>query len=313
MIRDEFKNKLTDWFTFLEVERGVAQNTIRAYKSDMDQFSMFWDEIAKKEPIIADATNQIIKRFIISLFYKKISKASLCRKLSAFRSFQQYCKKQGISFVLDCKSPKKDKKLPIVLSVDEIFYLLDSNDLEKVDSSFPFRNKALLELTYATGARCSEIVHIKMQDINWSEKVIKVLGKGSKERFVLFGSKAQNAIEKYIEEERVFLQSKKKSDYLFLNCHGERLNTRSVQRIFEKFRQFLKIERKFTPHKLRHSFATHLLNQGVDLRLIKDLLGHAYLSTTEIYTHVSSAELSKMCDEKHPLNNFGSLIKKTES
>jgi len=309
VLREEFIEKIKDWFIFLEVEKGFSAHTLKAYRGDLRQLISFWQMIDQKELNLPNSIGQTFKRYIVSLFYKKISKPSLCRKISSLRSLQSYLNKQGIEFSVDCKMPKRDKKLPVVLGVDEIFYLLDNIEVEKIDSSYPYRDLALVELTYATGARCSEIVNIKMQHINFSEKSIRILGKGNKERFVLFGSKAENSIKKYLEEERVFLQSKQQSDYLFLNCYGAMLNTRSVQRIFTSFKKFLKVDREFTPHKLRHSFATHLLNQGVDLRVIKELLGHANLSTTEIYTQVSSAELSKMCDEKHPLNKFGSLIK----
>lgn len=304
----QFKEKVGEWFVFLEVEKGVSGHTLRAYKGDIAQLIGFWERIEKQDPKVENSIGQIAKRYIVSLFYKKISKASLCRKISCINSFQNFLKGQGINLHFDCKSPKRERKLPVVLSVDEIFYLLDSVPNERLTTQYPYRDKALLELTYATGARCSEIVNIKLQDISFPERTIRILGKGRKERLVLFGRKAEDALKKYLKEERPFFNRRGNSDYLFLNFKGGSLGARSVQRIFEMFRQFLKIDRKLTPHKLRHSFATHMLNQGVDLRVIKELLGHKSLSTTEIYTHVSSAELAKMCDEKHPLNRFGSLL-----
>lgn len=304
-----FREKVEEWFVHLEVERGISGNTLRAYKSDIDQFIVFWSKIKEKEFQLFDSVRRVLKRYIVSLFYKKISKATLARKISCFKSLEHFLKPQGINLKIDCKAPRVERRLPVILSVDEIFFLLDKVDNEKLPTKFPYRDKALLEIIYATGARCSEVTNIKLADINFTEKNIRVLGKGSKERYVLFGDKAKNVIEVYLKEERAGLASEgQDEDYLFLSYNGKQISPRSVQRIFEMFRSFLKIDRKLTPHKLRHSFATHLLNQGVDLRVIKELLGHKSLSTTEIYTHVSSAELAKMCDEKNPLNKFGNLV-----
>ena len=303
-----FEQKIEEWFVYLEVERGISSNTLRAYRSDLSQFVSFWGQIEQKEPQISESINRIVKRYVVSLFYKKISKASLARKISCLRSLQQYLKTQDIRIKIDCKLPRVERKLPVVLTVDEIFYLLDKVENEKLPTKFPYRDKALFELIYATGARCAEITNIKTQDIDFADKNIRILGKGKKERIVLFGEKAKLALEKYLKNERGALARGKDEDYLFLNYSGKQLASRAVQRVFEMFRKLLKVDRNLTPHKLRHSFATHLLNQGVDLRIIKELLGHSSLSTTEIYTHVSSAELAKMCDEKHPLNKFGHLI-----
>jgi len=135
------------------------------------------------------------------------------------------------------------------------------------------------------------------------------LGKGRKERMVLFGTKAFEALQKYLEKERITMVKQENQIHLFLNYNGSALTSRSVQRIFEMFRKFLKLDRKLTPHKIRHSFATHLLNQGVNLRVIQELLGHKTIATTEIYTHITNQELAKMCDEKHPLNNLDHLVR----
>ncbi|MCK4517449.1 tyrosine-type recombinase/integrase, partial [Candidatus Babeliales bacterium] len=175
-------------------------------------------------------------------------------------------------------------------------------------SRFPLRDKAIFELLYATGVRCAELVSIRVHEIDFKGKSIIVSGKGRKSRQVLFGEKAQKSLEIYLEKERSFLAEQTDSEFLFLNYAGGQLTTRSVQRICTMFQKFLKSERKLTPHKIRHSFATHMLNQGVDIRVVQELLGHKTLATTEIYTHVSSAELAKMCDEKHPLNSMDHLV-----
>ena len=161
------------------------------------------------------------------------------------------------------------------------------------------RDKAILELLYATGIRCSELVNICFNDINLEEKTIRIFGKGRKERIVLFGNKAKKQLVRYITAERETVAHK--DEAVFLNFRGGQLSSRSVQRIIEMFRKFLQLERPITPHKLRHSFATHLLNQGADLRMVQELLGHQTLASTEKYTHVSLQVLSKMCDEVHPM------------
>lgn len=303
-----FKNKVKDFLTFLEVEKNVSQHTLRAYNADLNLLIKFWNKAILKESNIKHSFDRIIRRYVVSLFYEKIAKTTLARKLSCLRSFQQFLKSVGVKLNLNVKSPRLDKKLPSTLSVDEIFYLLDSIKNEDLPTRFPYRDKAVFELIYATGMRCSELVGIKLSDIDFEQKAVRVLGKGRKERLVLFGSKAKKSLQAYLKVERSLLIKQNEIDHLFLNYAGGKLTSRSVQRIFEMFRKFLKIERKLTPHKIRHSFATHLLNQGVDLRIIQELLGHKTIATTEIYTHVSSAQLAKMCDEKHPLNNMDHLV-----
>lgn len=299
MERDQFVESAKRWITFLEIEKNVSIHTLRAYQSDMKQFVTFWDRLLS-EGIRSHTT--VVTRYIVSLYYKKISKRSLARKISCLRSFALFARQEGFSFSLEAKPPKIEKKLPVILSVDEIFYLLDTVKPEALPTSFPYRDKALFELLYATGARCSEIIAIELGDISLSEKTIRVFGKGRKERLVLFGSKAKQALNLYLEREREALARRSSSAFLFLNKDGLQLTPRSVQRILEMFRPFLKVNRKITPHTLRHSFATHMLNQGADIRIVQELLGHRTLTTTEAYTHVSSTELSEMCDSQHPLN-----------
>ncbi len=308
-----FKGKMKDFIAFLEVEKNSSLHTVRAYQSDLKQLYQFWLLIEEKEKAIKHSFDKIMRRFATSLFYKKISKRSLARKLSCLRSFQNFLKAQGIKLGLQIKSPRPDKKLPITLSVDEIFYLLDSLKNETLPTKSPLRDKTIFELIYATGVRCSELVGITLSDINFEERTIKVMGKGRKERLVLFGSKAEISLHSYLHNERPYLLKNKTEKHLFLNNNGGQLTQRSVQRIFEMFRKFLKVDRKLSPHKIRHSFATHLLNQGVDLRIIQELLGHKTIATTEIYTHVSNQHLAQMCDEKHPLNNLDYLVLDHES
>lgn len=300
--------KITDFLAFLEVEKNCSKHTLRAYESDLGQLVTFWQEADKREPQVKYGFDTILRRYIVALFYKKLSKTSLARKLSCLRSFQQFLQGQGVPLSMAIKTPRLDRKLPITLSVDEIFFLLDTIKEEDLPTRFPHRDKTIFELFYATGVRCSELVGIKLEDINFDEKTIRIMGKGRKERLVLFGAKALQMMEKYLSIERPGLVKNNADRHLFLNYAGGPLTTRSVQRVFEMFRHFLRIDRKLTPHKIRHSFATHLLQQGVDLRIIQELLGHKTIATTEIYTHISNQQLAKMCDEKHPLNNLDHLV-----
>lgn len=301
----QFEEKIHEFMLFLSVEKHASEHTQRAYLVDLEQIVAFWRDSEKKQPMPI-SVDIVFKRYVVALFYKKISKSSLARKCSSIRSFQNFLLQQGINLNLEVKSPKLDKKLPATLTVDEIFYLLDTIKPDDLPTKYPGRDQAVFELMYATGVRCSELINIKISDIDMSARKIRVLGKGKKERFVLFGSKAVDRIKKYMTVERAALiAGQLDGGYLFLNRNGSQITTRSIQRIFEMFRKFLKIERKLTPHKVRHSFATHLLQQGVNLRIIQELLGHKTINSTEIYTHVSNQQLAKMCDEKHPLSRLG--------
>lgn len=294
-----FKEKKDEFLLYLKVERNVSANTHRAYASDLDQFIHFWQN-SPEENLSILPLRQVIERYLMSLFYKKMDKSSIARKFSCFKSFERFLRSQGIRLNLKLKRPRIDKKLPIYLSVDEIFYLLDSIKDEDLLSKHPVRDKAIFELLYATGIRCSELVGITIKDIDMKDKTIRILGKGNQERIVLFGQKAQEKIMDYIQKERASI--KHPDEQLFLNNRHEPLTARSIQRIVEHFRKFLKIPRQITPHKLRHSFATHLLNQGADLRAVQELLGHKTLSSTEKYTHVSLEDLARLCERISPLN-----------
>ena len=297
----EFQEKRDEFLTYLSVEKNLSEHTQRAYKLDIDQFIEFWRSMPTDDTKHLSC-RQIVERFLISLFYKKIDKSSIARKFSCFKSFEKFLRTQGIKLDLKLTRPRLDKKLPIYLSVDEVFHLLDSVKDEELPSQRPLRDKAIFELMYATGIRCSELVNIKLSDIDLDNKTIRIIGKGNKERIVLFGNKAKERLVAYINSERP--RTQRTDEKLFLNQWGSSLTSRSIQRIIAMFRQFLKVERAITPHKIRHSFATHLLSQGVDLRIIQELLGHKTVASTERYTHVSIERLSHLCDTIHPINNM---------
>jgi len=300
----EFKNKIDTFTTYMKVERNLSENTIRAYQSDLGQFVFFWENISEKDQKITGpngAIKHIIERYLVNLFHKKIDKASIARKFSCFKSFEKFLQlNDNIDLKLQLKRPRLDKKLPIYLSIEEMFHLLDTVKESELPTRFPIRDKTILELLYATGIRCSELIGIRFCDLDIMNQTIRIKGKGNRERIVLFGEKAAEKITLYLRHERAHQQ--KHDEQFFLNYRNEPLTSRSIQRIINMFRHFLKIDRPITPHKIRHTFATHLLNQGVDLRVVQELLGHQSLSSTEKYTHVSLDKLSKMCNEIHPIH-----------
>lgn len=301
MERTLFIEKKDAFLTQLEVERNLSVHTIRAYAGDLNQFIFFWERLSPSEQKEL-GIRQIIERYLMVLFYKKMDNSSIARKFSCFRSFEKFLETQGIKLNLKLKRPRIEKKLPVYLTMDEIFHLLDNIPDSELPTRFPARDKAILELLYATGVRCSELIHININDMHMDTMTIRIKGKGRKERIALFGKKAQQKLMAYFQTERFDVKSM--NEPLFVNYKGQRFTTRSIQRVIEMFRAFLKIERPITPHKIRHSFATHLLNQGTDLRTVQELLGHKTLSSTEKYTHVSLKDLKNMCNTLHPLKRI---------
>ena len=301
MYFEQFTQYKDKFLSYIDIEKNLSINTQKSYKSDLNLFMEFWEQIEKLEPHKL-LMKQAIERYFVTLYYKKIGKSSIARKISCFRSFERFLKPYNILINLKLKRPHIDKKLPTYLTVDEIFYLLDTIKNEELPTKKPIRDRAILELLYATGIRCSELCAIRLQDIDMKEKVIRIFGKGKKERYVLFGKKAQERLEEYFKEERPTPLDVK--ECLFISHSDEPLNQRTVQRIIYMFRSFLSGNKNITPHKIRHSFATHLLNQGADLRVVQELLGHATLASTEQYTHVTSSQLAHLCDTLHPLHKM---------
>jgi integrase/recombinase XerC len=228
-------------------------------------------------------------------------KTSIARKLSAIRSFYRYLQREGLvsaNPLATTSSPKLDKRLPSFLTVEETVRLLEAPDLSTPVGQ---RDRALLELLYASGLRVSELVNLNLEQLNLNTNEIRVWGKGAKERVVLIGEPAAQALNIYLTQGRPRLLGKKRSSALFLNRHGERLPARRIQKILEKYARSAKIERRVHPHLLRHTFATHLLDGGADLRVVQELLGHAKLSSTQVYTHVSRSQAKKIYLSAHPM------------
>jgi integrase/recombinase XerC len=298
---NNFKNCALKFIEFLSIERNLSPNTLRAYRADLQLFLDFWQRIEREEkaPI---KFQQILERYFVSLYNQNVDTSSIARKVSCFRSLAKFTKTTGVELKIKLERPRVSKKLPSYLSVDELFYLLDKVQNEELPTRFPLRDRTIFELLYATGVRCAELVNIKLNDIDTANKTIRIMGKGRRERLALFGSKALNQLKEYLAYERI--PAKNVSEHLFLNYQNNPITTRSVQRICAMFKKFLKIKRPLTPHKLRHSFATHLINQGASLRAVQELLGHKTITSTELYTHVAIENVSAMCDKLHPLNTM---------
>lgn len=298
--------KKADFLVYVQVERNLTANTCKSYTSDLHQFFSFWEKYNNDTQQDADI-KIVLERFLIHLFHKKTQKSSIARKISCFTSFERFLKSSGIDINLKLTRPTVEKKLPTYLSLDEITYLLDTVQDKDLVSARPIRDKAIFETFYATGIRCSELTLIKIEDINFNEKTILITGKGRKQRYVLFGEKAKQRIMQYIHEERIY--NDRGDTTLFLNHKGTSLTSRSIQKIFTMFSKFLTVRKHLSPHKIRHSFATHLLNAGLDLRALQELLGHQSLSSTEKYTHVTTKDLQNMYDTLHPINSMMAMLK----
>ena len=284
---------LIDFEKFLKYERNYSDHTIRAYLTDLEEFYSF---LESREMKMENLRSRDLNLYLLSL-YNKNSKSTVSRKLTTLRSFFTFLVKREIIKSNPAKLiplPKKEKKLPVFLSVDEAFQLVQAGNEEKV---LVKRDKAILELLYSSGLRVSELSNIKILDIDRSQKIIKVSGKGNKERIVPYGSKADEALTRYLRSRS---ELDPKEDYLFLNNRGIRLSSRSIERTVKKYALLSGISKKISPHSLRHTFATHLLGSGADLRSIQELLGHSSLSTTQKYTHASVEELMKIYDKTHP-------------
>ncbi len=286
------------YVNYLEAERNVSPYTVRNYTTDLLGFFDFLK--TKKIDSLKEVDRHVLRGYLSHLMEQGFVKASIARKLSAIRSFYRYLLRERMvsaSPVADT-SPKLDKRLPSFLTLEEIERLLKAPDLSTPQGQ---RDRALLELLYASGLRVSEVVSLNLERIDLDTNEIRVWGKGSKERVVLMGKPAANALNIYLNQGRPNLLGKKGSSALFLNRYGGRLVERRVQRILGKYAKIAGIGKRVHPHMLRHTFATHLLDGGADLRVVQELLGHANLSSTQIYTHVTKTHARKVYLSAHPM------------
>jgi len=289
--------EISEFLSFLRHEKNASPHTLAAYERDLRQVAAYLKE---REVRWDKAGNVLLRGFLAELYEKKRKKSTIGRKLAALRSFYAFCVRKKWTTENPAKvlaTPKQEKKVPSFLSEDETIALLD---LPLSGKPLDLRDKAILELFYATGIRVSELVGIESGDLHFGERLVRVRGKGKKERIVPFGRKAREALEEYSRARRGLIDKEGVQPAFFLNYRGGRLTTRSVQRMVRKYIHRTAVARKISPHSLRHSFASHLLGRGADLRVIQELLGHASLATTQKYTHVDLKQLLAVYKKSHP-------------
>lgn len=288
--------ELTDYFLqHLRVERNLSSNTMDAYSYDLEKFREF---LHKNNYRITGLDTEKVTAFILFLKKKGLSSSTIIRILSSVRSFYRFLSAQGIisdTGLPSLESPKTHRNLPEVLSREEVLQFIKTVQ----DSKSKARDLAIIELIYGAGLRVSEASNIKIQDINFEKNYIKIQGKGRRERLVFFNKNSLDAVKNYIEEPA----RKKKgglSPYLFINNRGGRLSRQSIWKMVKKIGFLITPDRNISPHTLRHSFATHLLEAGLDLRIVQELLGHKSLATTEIYTHINKKQIQSVYKRFHP-------------
>lgn len=286
---------------YLSSERNYSKHTIKAYLTDVKEFSLVLKEMnlisSDNKDIDFQNLDETPIRVYISKLYNKNKKVSISRKLASIRTFFEFLIRSGYLKSNSAKlvpTPKGEKKLPTFLTVDEVVKLVEAPGS---DNAYESRDRAILELLYSCGLRVSELVGVNLGDLDLNSMSVKVLGKGNKERIVPLGSKAKKAIKTYLPQR---IDLKPKDDHLFVNSKGGRLSARSVDRIIKKYAVMSGIPKNISPHVLRHTFATHLLGGGADLRAIQEMLGHKSLSTTQRYTHTSIEQLMEIYDKTHP-------------
>lgn len=300
------KDLIADFRTYLDVQRNVSEHTRRAYLTDLEEFGKFLGEPENITPYknILDVKAETFRTYLAYLHRRKLKKVSINRKISSLRAFYKFLVRSGkISSnpAQDIQTPKTEKYMPTFLSVDEAFQLLQNAN--HGGSACDLRDRAMLELFYSSGLRLSELAGLNTGDVNFSTALVKLRGKGKKERIVPVGDPALIAMRKYLDatqEQRKQNAQVIEHEAFFLNARGGRITTRSIARIVDAATAKSGIGRKISPHALRHSFATHLLNAGADLRSIQEMLGHESLSTTQKYTAVNINRLMEVYDKAHP-------------
>jgi len=289
--------EISEFLAFLKYEKNASPHTLAAYERDLRQVAAYLQE---REIRWDKAGNVVLRGFLAALHEKKRKKTTIARKLASLRSFYDFClRKRRISEnpARVLSRPRQEKRVPSFLSEDEAVSLLE---LPRTAGPLDIRDKAILELLYGTGIRVSELAGIDTGDVHFSERLVRVRGKGKKERIVPFGSKAREALEDYRRTRPGLAGGGDGGEAFFLNHRGGRLTTRSVQRMVHACIRRTAVARKISPHSLRHSFASHLLGRGADLRVIQELLGHASLATTQKYTHVDLKQLLSVYKKSHP-------------
>jgi len=294
------KNEIGDFLNHLTYERNVSANTVEAYRDDLESFVGFlcndYFTMARDQLELRRIDHLAVRAHLAHLARRSLRRSSIARHLSALRSFFKYLMREGVveaNPARNIATPKGEKHLPSVLQPSDVALLLEQPDLS---TPLGVRDRAFLELLYGSGLRIGELVGIDVDDVELRARLVKVRGKGSKERIVPFGSKAEEAVRAWMSKRTAGPEQ----HALFTNYRGERITARSVRRLFDRYVRGAALRAGVSPHTLRHSFATHLLNAGADLRGIQELLGHASLSTTQKYTHLNDWQLIEVYRRAHP-------------
>jgi integrase/recombinase XerC len=292
------KKELRAFLNHLRYEKNASPHTVAGYRRDLTQLASYLEE---SHLSLREIDNFILRGFLAELHERNNKKSTIARKLASIRSFLQFCLKRR--WLEDnparvVATPRQEKHVPSFLSEDEMSHFLDLP--QNSDRVLVLRDKALLELLYATGIRVGELVGMNVGDINFADRLIIVKGKGKKERLLPFGKKAEESLRAYIPRRELVNKGRIEEEPLFLNFRGRRLSARSVERIVDKYIRRAALRRKISPHSLRHSFASHLLSRGADLRVIQELLGHESLATTQKYTHIDLRQLLDIYRKSHP-------------
>lgn len=291
--------QVEDYLRYSQVERGLSNNTITAYRQDLTSFICF----LQKENLTSWPTQAVdIDAFLAEQRDQKKATSSISRLITSLRKFYQWLVRQNIQKLnpmLEIDSPKKRRTLPVALTVNEVNNLLEQPDTKK---QLGLRDRALLETLYATGIRVSELINLKFTDLHEELKLVKVFGKGSKERLIPISEVALSWIDSYKEKVRdpLILKIGKNTDFIFLNSRGSSLTRQAVWQIIKHYCKMAGIQKNVTPHTLRHTFATHLLENGADLRVVQEILGHSDISTTQIYTNLSQKHILQVYEKTHP-------------
>lgn len=298
------KRYLDEFYSYLKIEKRYSPNTLLAYRRDLEQFceylgAYFGREIAGDSRILSEIDLLSVRGFVNHLHGLSLQKSSIARKLASLRSFFRFlCRQQYMSqnFATAVRTPRVPRKLVAVLQTTEVESLLDADFGASPASA---RDRAILELLYATGMRVGELSFLKINSVDFAAGTISVVGKGNKERIVLFGSKASDAVHQYLTLRAQLVQGQDPS-FLFLNTRGRRFSETRIRQMLNGYVRLSALQKRISPHTLRHSFATHLLNSGADLRWIQELLGHSSLSTTQKYTHLHFDQLLETYRKAHP-------------
>ncbi|TJX22380.1 site-specific tyrosine recombinase XerD [Staphylococcus haemolyticus] len=289
---------IEEYLKFIQIEKGLSENTIGAYRRDLKKYQLYMQE--QKIAHIDFIDRQTIQECLGSLIDQGASAKSIARFISTIRSFHQFALREKYAAkdpTVLIETPKYEKKLPDVLDVEEVIQLLETPDLTKNNG---YRDRTILELLYATGMRVTELIQIEIDDVNLIMGFVKVFGKGNKERIIPLGDTVIEYLDTYINNVRSQLLKKTVTNVLFLNLHGRPLTRQGIWKLIKQYGLRANINKILTPHTLRHSFATHLLENGADLRAVQEMLGHSDISTTQLYTHVSKTQIRQMYNQFHP-------------